>query len=327
MKTTSRLILGAWTALVALAPLHAQANEWPTAKPLKIIVPYAAGGFADTRVRMLGQELAKELNATVVVENKAGAGGVIGTAEIARSQPDGYTIGTGNLAPLSVNPTLMPKNVSYNVKTDLVPIILIEESPLILNVNKQVPANNIKELIELAKKEPGKITFGSSGVGGAHHLSAELFAREAGIQMTHVPYKGGAPAATDLMAGHIDMMFEMGYAAMPAIQADKVRPLAVSSANRLPLLPDVPTLAESGVPGFESYNWQGIVAPAGTPNEIVQKLNKAFNDILQKPEVKRAFDETGGQIAGGTPEHFADFIGTETQKWADLIRSANISVD
>src|SRR5690606_25834381 len=145
-------------------------NEWPTAKPLKIIVPYAAGGFADTRVRMLGQELAKALNATVVVENKAGAGGVIGTAAIARSQRDGYTIGTGNLAPLSVNPTLMPKNVSYNVKTDLVPIILIEESPLILNVNKQVPANNIKELIELAKKEPGKITFGSSGVGGAHHL-------------------------------------------------------------------------------------------------------------------------------------------------------------
>jgi len=164
-------------------------------------------------------------------------------------------------------------------------------------------------------------------VGGAHHLSGELFARDAGLDLTHVPYKGGAPAATDLMAGHIDMMFEMGYAALPAIQADKVHPLAVSSAKRLPLLPDVPTLAESGLPGFESYNWQGIVVPAGTPDEIVQKLNQAFNDILQKPEVKKAFDETGGQIAGGTPEDFAQFIESETQKWAELIKSANISVD
>lgn len=327
MKVTHRLIYGALAAFAAIAPMHAQAAEWPGAQPIKIVVPYAAGGFADTRVRMLGQELAKELNATVVVENKAGAGGVIGTADIVRARPDGYTIGTGNLAPLSVNPTLMPKNVSYNVKTDLVPIILIEESPLILNVNKQLPVKNVGELIELAKKEPGKITFGSSGVGGAHHLSGELFAREAGVEMTHVPYKGGAPAATDLMAGHIDMMFEMGYAAMPAIQADKVLPLAVSSAQRLPLLPDVPTLAESGLTGFESYNWQGIVAPAGTPDDIVQKLNKAFNDILQKPEVIKAFDETGGQIAGGTPEDFSRFIESETQKWAELIRAANISID
>lgn len=327
MKTKYLLAMTALSAIIGLAPSFAQASDWPTAKPIKIIVPYAAGGFADTRVRMLGQELAKELNANVVVENRAGAGGVIGTAEIARSEPDGYTIGSGNLAPLSVNPTLMPKNVTYNVKTDLVPVILIEESPLILNVNKQLPVKSVADLIALAKQDPGKITYGSSGVGGAHHLSGALFARDAGIELTHVPYKGGAPAATDLMAGHIDMMFEMGYAAMPAIQADKVRPLAVSSSKRLALLPDVPTLAEAGVPGFESYNWQGIVAPAGTPDEIVQKLNRAFNDILQKPHVKKAFDETGGQIAGGTPEQFASFIESETKKWAELIKSANITVD
>jgi len=327
MKIAHRLVYGALTAMVALAPFQAQANDWPAGKPIKIIVPYAAGGFADTRVRMLGQELAKVLETTVVVENKAGAGGVIGTAEIARSKPDGYTIGTGNLAPLSVNPTLMPKNVTYNVKTDLVPVILIEESPLILNVNKQVPARNVAELIELAKKEPGKITFGSSGVGGAHHLSGELFARDAGLDLTHVPYKGGAPAATDLMAGHIDMMFEMGYAAMPAIQADKVRPLAVTSAQRLPLLPDVPTVAEAGLPGFESYNWQGIVVPAGTPQEIVEKLNAAFNKILKKPEVIKAYEQTGGVVGGGTPEEFGKFIEDERVKWAQVIKEANITLD
>src|SRR5690606_20613627 len=192
---------------------------------------------------------------------------------------------------------------------------------------KKVPVKNVSELIALAKKDPGRITFGSSGVGGAHHLSGELFANSADVEMTHVPYKGGAPAATDLMAGHISMMFEMGYAALPAIQADKVRPLAVSSAQRLPLLPDVPTVAEAGLPGFESYNWQGIVAPAGTPDEIIEKLNAAFNKILQKLEVIKAFDDTGGQIAGGTPEDFSKFIESETAKWAELIKSAGITVD
>jgi tripartite-type tricarboxylate transporter receptor subunit TctC len=182
-------------------------------------------------------------------------------------------------------------------------------------------------LIALAKKDPGRFTFGSSGVGGAHHLSGELFAAEAGLQLSHVPYKGGAPASTDLMAGHIDMMFEMGYAAMPAIQAKKVHPLAVTSAKRLPLLPNVPTMAESGLPGFESYNWQGVIAPAGTPEPVIQKLNAAFNNILKKPEVLKAFEATGGQTAGGTPEDFGKFIQSETDKWAKVITSAKISVD
>lgn len=306
---------------------QASAAEWPGSKPVTMIIPYAAGGFADTRMRMLGEELAKELKANVVIENKAGAGGVIGTADIARAKPDGYTIGSGHLAPLSVNPTLMPKNVPYDVKKDLVPVILIEEAPLILSVNKKVPVKTVAELIELSKKDPGRITFGSSGVGGAHHLSGALFANSAGVEMTHVPYKGGAPAATDLMAGHIDMMFEMGYAAMPAIQADKVKPLGVTSSHRLPLLPDVPTIAEAGLPGFESYNWQGIVVPAGTPQEIVEKLNAAFNKILKKPEVIQAFEQTGGQVGGGTPEAFGKFIEDERVKWAKVIEDAKISVD
>lgn len=317
-------ILGA--ACVAAPGLAGAQEAWP-ARPITLVVPYAAGGFADTRMRLLARELGDELKTTVVVENKAGAGGVIGTAYIAKAKPDGYTIGSGNLAPLSVNPTLMPKNVSYNVQKDIAPIILIEESPLILSVNNDVPVKTVQELIALAKKDPGALSFGSSGVGGAHHLSGELFANEAGIKMSHVPYKGGAPAATDLMAGHIDMMFEMGYAAMPAIEAKKVHPLAVTSSKRLPLLPNVPTMAESGLPGFESYNWQGVIAPAGTPEPVIQKLNAAFNKILKKPEVLKAFDATGGQAAGGTPEDFAKFIQSETDKWAKVIKAAKISVE
>ncbi len=318
-------LVGTLVAVAAPGLSHAD-DAWPS-KPISFVVPYAAGGFADTRMRLLARELADELKTSVVVENKAGAGGVIGTAFIAKSKPDGYTIGSGNLAPLSVNPTLMAKNVTYNVQRDLAPVILVEESPLILSVNNQVPVKTVKDLIELAKKDPGHLTFGSSGVGGAHHLSGELFASEAGLKLSHVPYKGGAPAATDLMAGHIDMMFEMGYAAMPAIQAKKVHPLAVTSAKRLALLPDVPTMAESGLPGFESYNWQGVIAPAGTPDAIIQKLNSAFNNILKKPEVQKAFEATGGQSAGGTPEEFAAFIQSETEKWAKVIKSANISVE
>jgi tripartite-type tricarboxylate transporter receptor subunit TctC len=311
----------------ALAPGLSKADDnWPS-KPISLIVPYAAGGFADTRMRLLARELADELKTTVVVENKAGAGGVIGTAFLAKSKPDGYTIGSGNLAPLSVNPTLMPKNVSYNVQKDIAPVILIEESPLILSVNNKVPVKTVQELVALAKKEPGKLTFGSSGIGGAHHLSGELFATEAGLKLSHVPYKCGAPASADLMAGHIDMMFEMGYAAMPSIQSKKVHPLAVTSAKRLPLLPDVPTMDESGLKGFESYNWQGVIAPAGTPEPVIQKLNAAFNKILKKPEVQKAFDETGGQVAGGTPQEFAQFIQSETEKWAKVINAANVSVE
>ena len=327
MRHSNTLRALALAGLVGVAAPAAHADEaWPS-KPITFVIPYAAGGFADTRMRLIARELADELKATIVVENKAGAGGVIGTAYIANAKPDGYTIGGGHLAPLAVNPTLVPKTVSYNVKTDLAPIVLVEEAPLILNVNKDQPIHNVQDLIAMAKKDPGSITFGSSGVGGAHHLSGELFAHQAGVKMSHVPYKGGAPAATDLMAGHISMMFEMGYAAMPAIEAGKVRPLAVTSAKRLALLPDVPTLAESGLPEFESYNWQGIVAPAGTPAEVIEKLNAATNRVLKKPEVIKAFDATGGQVGGGSPEDFAKFIDSETQKWAEVIKSANISVD
>ena len=288
-------------------------------------MPYAPGGFADTRMRLIARKLGDVLKQTVVVENKAGAGGVIGTNLVAKATPDGYTIGAGNLAPLAVNPSLMAQ-MPYNADKDLAPIILVENSPLVLSVTNALPVKNLQELIDLAKQKPGTLTFGSSGVGGAHHLSGEMFREQADIDIVHVPYKGGSPASADLMGGHISMMFEMGYAALPAIQSKKVHPIAVTSAKRLTVLPDVPTLAEAGLPGFESYNWQGIIAPAGTPAPIIAKLNTELNNILQDPEVQRAIADTGSQAGGGTPEDFAKFIASETRKWAEVIQKGNITL-
>ncbi|GAB1576688.1 Bug family tripartite tricarboxylate transporter substrate binding protein [Bordetella petrii] len=322
-----RPLLAGLLAAAALAgtAAHAQdAGSWPS-KPITLIVPYAPGGFADTRVRLLARKLADSLKQSVVVENKAGAGGVIGTNLIAKAAPDGYTIGTGNLAPMAVNPTLMP-DIPYDATKDLAPVILIENSPLVLSVNNSLPVKNLQELIALAKKEPGKLTFGSSGVGGAHHLSGEMFREQAGIDIVHVPYKGGSLAATDLMGGHISMMFEMGYSALPAIRGNKIHPIAVTSAKRLDVLPEVPTLAEAGLPGFESYNWQGIVAPAGTPAPIIARLNSEFNRILQDAEVQKAIADTGSQAGGGTPEEFGAFIASETRKWAEVIKKGNITL-
>lgn len=331
MKKLSHLLHALTASLLAtltLAPAtaHAQtADNWPN-KGLTLIVPYAPGGFSDTRMRLLARKLSEKLGQPVVVENKGGAGGVIGTAMVAKAAPDGYTLGSGNLAPLAVNPTLMPK-IPYNVPRDLAPVILIENSPLVLSVANTMPVKSLTELIALAKKQPGKLTFGSSGVGGAHHLSGEMFRDAAKIDITHVPYKGGSPAATDLMAGHLNMMFEMGYAALPAIQGGRVRPIAVTSLERISVLPEVPTMSELGVTGFESYNWQGIVVPAGTPVPIITKLNQAFNEILKDPDVAKAISSAGSQAVGGTPESFGAFIASETAKWAKVIQSADIKLN
>lgn len=327
MKSLRPLLTGllAITTLASASIASAQdVGTWPS-KPVTFIVPYAPGGFADTRMRLIARKLGDALNQTIVVENKAGAGGVIGTNLIAKAAPDGYTIGAGNLAPMAVNPTLMDK-IPYRADEDLAPVILVENSPLILSINNAVPAQSLKDLIALAKKEPGKLTFGSSGVGGAHHLSGEMFREQADIDIVHVPYKGGSPAAADLMGGHISMMFEMGYSALPAIQSTKVHPIAVTSKERLTVLPDVPTMDEAGLPGFESYNWQGIVAPAGTPEPIIAKLNTELNKILQDPEVQRAIADTGSQAGGGSPEDFGKFIAAEKQKWADVIKKGNITL-
>jgi tripartite-type tricarboxylate transporter receptor subunit TctC len=306
---------------VVSGPAFAQ-ERWPS-KPVRWIAPYAAGGFADIRARKLGIDLAKALGQPVVIENRAGAGGVVGTDAVAKSAPDGYTIGMGNLAALAVNVSLM-KKLPYDPLKDLQPVVLIERSALILTAGPGLPAKSLQELIAYARANPGKLGFGSSGVGGAHHLSGEMLKLRTGIDIVHIPYKGGAPAAADVIAGHLPMMFEMGYAAVPSVKGGKIRALAVTSTKRLPLLPEVPTMAESGLPGFESFNWQGIVVPAGTPRAIVDRLNREFNAILALPEQRDAILATASEPAGGTPEEFRDFIRSETAKWAQVVRAANI---
>jgi tripartite-type tricarboxylate transporter receptor subunit TctC len=317
----SKLLSALVLATASIANTSAQ-SDWPT-KTITIVVPYAPGGFSDTRFRLLGRKLSEKLGQPVILDNKAGAGGVLGTALVAKAPPDGYTIGVGSFAPLAINPELM-KKLPYDVATDLVPVILIENSPLILSVAKNLPVKNLSELIALAKKEPNKLTYGSSGLGGAHHLSAEMLKAAAQIDIVHVPYKGGAPAATDLMAGHLSMMFEMGYAALSSIKAGAIKPIAVTSAKRLAALPDVPTMAEAGLPDYISYNWQGVIVPAKTPQSIVTKLNRAFNEILKDPDVAKAITDVASQAEGGTPETFGKFIQLERVKWTAVIKAANV---
>ena len=297
---------------------------WPT-RPVKFIVPYAAGGFADTRARKIVEKIGHSLGQPVVVENRAGAGGVTGTDAIAKAK-DGHTFGFGSPAPLVTNPMLM-KKMPYDAARDLQPVVLIEEAPLILNAALNQPFKSVKDLVAAAKARPGSLTYGSSGVGGAHHLSGELLAFQTQTTMTHVPYKGGAPAATDLMGGHLAFMFEMGYAALPAIQANKVNALAVSSKHRLKVLPDVPTLDEAGIKGFESYNWLGMIAPASTPAPIVARLSRAVNEALKSPDVRAMIENSGGEVVGGTPQAFGKFLDEERAKWGPVIKNANISLD
>lgn len=327
-KASRRTILSLAALLCASAigglPTAARAQDWPS-KPIKLVVPYAAGGFADTRARLISEIMAKELGQSVVVENKGGAGGVLGTDTIAKAK-DGHTFGFGSPAPLITNPILMAK-MPYDAQRDLQPVVLIEEAPLILSVALNQPFNSVAELIEAGQKQPDSLSYGSSGIGGAHHMSAALLANQTNTQFVHVPYKGGAPAAADLMGGHLAFMFEMGYAALPAIKGGKVRPLAVSGLERLKILPEIPTLDEVGIKGFESYNWLGLIAPANTPEPVIERLNAAVNKALADPAVRQAFEDTGGVIVGGSPEQYRQFLDAERQKWGALIKEANISLE
>ena len=308
-------------ALLAAAPADAQ-DAWPS-KPLRWVVAYAPGGFGDLRARKVGAELAKALGQPVVVENRPGAGGVVGTDAVAKAAPDGYTLGMGNFAALAVNVSLQ-KKLPYDVERDFTPVVLLERSPLFLMAGPALPAANLGALLAAARAQPGKIGFGSSGIGGAHHLCGEMLRLQAGIDIVHVPYKGGAPAAADLLAGHLPMMFEMGYAAMPSIRSGRARALAVTAGERLALAPEVPTMAEAGMSGFEVYNWQGVILPSATPRAIVGRLNRELNAILARPDQREALAQLASQPAGGTPESFRDFIRAETARWARVVHDAKI---
>lgn len=324
-RISTRLFLALVPVLLAAFPAGGRAQAWP-AKPIRWIIPYAPGGSADSRARQMSDRLARALGAPIIADNRAGGGGVIGTDAIAKALPDGYTIGMGNLAPLAVNPHLQ-RQLPYDPLADFAPVTLIESGPLVLMVHPGLGATSVSELIALARRRPGELTFASSGPGGAHHLSGEMFKALAGIDIVHVPYKGGAPAASDLLGGHVSMMFEMGYAALPSIRSGKLRPLAVTAARRLAVLPQVPTMAEAGVPGFESSNWQGVIAPAATPPAIVSRLAEAFAAVLRAPEIRELIVQQGNDVGGGTPAEFAAWIRAEHARWGTLIRSAGIQVN
>lgn len=297
-------------------------TEYPN-KPINFIVPYGAGGGADSRSRQIGQELSKILKVPVIVENKPGAGGNIGTEYIARANPDGYTIGMGNFAPLAVNKALFG-NLKFDPQTDLAPIILLEKGPLVLVVPPNSNFKSVADLVKAAKEKPGVLTFGSGGIGGSHQLSAELFKQSAGIDMIHVPYKSGAAALTDLMGNNVNLMFDQMYSAMPSITAGKLRPLAITSKKRSPQLNDVPTFAEVGYPQVSVNNWQGFVAPKGTPKAVIEKLNLAVNQILKDPKIMDFILKQGNEVGGGSPEEFASLIKSESIKWSAVVKTANI---
>ena len=305
------------------APLVGNAQDKYPNKPIVWICPYAAGGGADSRSRQVARAMGVALGQSIIVDNKTGAGGNIGTEFIARAKPDGYTIGMGNFAPLAVNHALF-KKLNYNPFTDLVPIMLIDRGPLILMVRADSPFKSVKDVVAAAKAAPGKLSYGSGGIGGTHHLSGALFEHTAGIDMIHAPYKSGGAATTDLLGGQVHMMFEQMYAAMPAVKGGKLRPLAITSRARSPLAPDIPTMAEQGFPEVEVLNWQGLVGPKGMPPELIKLLNAAGNKALQDPDVKEKILSQGNEVGGGTPEQFAALIKAEAPRWAKVVRDAKI---
>ena len=304
--------------------VHA-ADAYPS-KPIKMIVAFNAGGATDIIARIVSQKLSDSLGQSVVVDNRPGATGIVGTEMVAKSPPDGYTLLMVTAGTHAINASLF-KNLPYDPVKDFVHINWTAVAPNVLIVNNSVPATNVQELIRLAKEKPGQLTFGSAGSGSTLHLSGEEFKYMAGINITHVPYKGGAPAMTDLLGGRLTMMFDSISQAVPHIKAGKVRALGVTSAKRVPALPDVPTIAEAGVAGYNSNAWFGVVAAANTPKDIVAKLNAEINKALTDPEVKEKLISLGTEPVGGTPEQFTAHVKAEVVKWAKIVEVSGAKVD
>ena len=308
--------------LFAFLSFSLNAQTYPT-RPIRLVVPFAPGGSADLVGRLVAHEMSQSWGQPVVVENKPGASGMIGNELVAKSAPDGYTLTVGTLGPFAVNQTLFDK-VPYDNLRDFAPITLTGISSHILVAHPSVPVQNVAELIALAKAKPGQLTFASSGTGNATHLTFELFKARAGVDIEHVPYKGGGPAMADLVGGQVTFSFASMASAVPFVQSGRLRPIAVSGAQRSALFPDVPTVAESGLPGFASEDWQGILAPAKTPEEVILKLNNEIGRILASPQVKAKLAAAGFDARASTPQWFAEFIQAETLKWARLLKQSGI---
>ena len=316
----------AFCAVIASLSFGASAQSYPN-KPIKIIVPYTAGGTTDLLARTVGHKLSEKWKQPVIVDNRPGANGIIGMDLVAKASPDGYTLGLASPGTHAVNETLYAATIPHKPQKDFVPVSLAVRAPMVLVVNSTVPVKNVKELIAYVKANPGKLSIASGGSGSSQHIAAEQLKTMAGIDMVHVPYKGGGAAYIDLIGGQVQVMIDALQQSMPHIKSGKLRPIAVASAQRLPQLPDVPTLAESGVPGYESGAWYGFVAPAGTPKEIVNQLSREIAAIVKMPDVRQTLEAPGLVPVGSTPEEFAAFIAKETEKDAKVIKAANIKAD
>jgi len=312
--------LSLWATLAA-------AQSYPT-KPIRTVVPYPAGGYYDMIGRQIGQKLTRALGQPVVVENRAGANGIIGTEFTAKSPPDGYTIMVGGIGPHGINPSLY-KKLPYDAMRDFAPVVQVARQPNILVVNASTSKfHSVQDIVAAARARPGHITYASNGAGSSQHLSATLFALSMGIQLTHVPYKGGAPALTAMLAGEADHLFGGPSEMLPHIKSGKLRPLAVTSTRRLPAFPEVPTMVEAGVANYEVSTWFGYFAPAGTPLEIVDRLNAEINKALQEPDTRAALEAQGSvELVGGSKEQFGEFVKTEIAKWARIVKESGASVE
>jgi tripartite-type tricarboxylate transporter receptor subunit TctC len=319
-----RRLLLALAPMLACTPLLAAADTWPT-RPLRMVVPFPPGGPADLLGRVAAKAITDSLGQQVVVENKAGAAGNIGVADVAKAAPDGYTVGIVPVGNIAVNPTLFA-NLAYKA-SDLAPVALLATVENTLVVNAAFPVSNLQDLIAVARKKPDTLSFASPGAGSQAHLAGELMALRADVKLVHVPYRGIGPALTDLVSGQVTMMFAQTAAAMPFIRAGKLKAIGVASLQRSPALPQVPTIAEQGLPGFQAVSWYALMAPAGTPKSVVAKLNEQMNRMLAKPETRERFAALGMEPGSGTPEQLAQRITTETAQWADVVHKRNLRVD
>jgi tripartite-type tricarboxylate transporter receptor subunit TctC len=315
--------LGFWLAGPGTHPAAAQ--DYPS-QVVKVVVPFTAGGAVDVAARIVVPRLSEALGQPVIVENRGGAGGVLGAAAVAQAAPDGYTLLVGTVSTQGTNSAVYTK-LAYDPVRDFAPIVLLSKSPLLMEVRPTLPVKNVEEFIALARKEPGKLSFGSYGVGSINHLVAELFNSMAGIDTRHVPYRGSAPMLQDLIGGQIDYAFDGVSTSAGYVSAGTLRLLGIASAVRTSVLPDAPTIAESGLPGFDNPVWFGLFAPAGTPPAIVDKLNGKMNEILAAPAVKTSYAKLGFDTGGGSPAELAQRVDTEIKKWTALVREKNIHVE
>ena len=319
------LVVAAAVAVASWWPAPAAAQDYPN-KPIHIVVPFPPGGSTDLMARRIGEKISAALKQPVVVENRAGAGGTVGAEYVAKSAPDGYTLLMGVTGSNGIAGAIYPK-LGYDLVRDFAPVSMVSVSPLVLGVNPGVPAKTVQEFVRLAKSRPGKVSHGTPGNGTSMHLTGEMFATETDTALLHVPYRGSAAAVTDLLGGQIDAMFSDLVVLMPMVQSGKAVPLAVTSRKRHPMLPNVPTVAESGYPGFEALSWQGFFAPARTPPAVVALLSREISKAIQSSDIQEYFGSRGFILEGSTPEAFTAFVGQEVNKWGRIVRKAGVTIN